>query len=366
MYSRKSDYTIDICLPEPYGTCHEVNFIELGKNICFIPVSDLKRKVLNCGYLEIGNKEFPVRVQPVESVADDFIAKYGKSHFERYFRDETEAIILENGTPEKIGFYEILENEFNQAAPDYDLRITTNPVEKYMRLRTSEILKHYCKPGYAILDIGCGTLRELDGLPENVTVTCAELSNSMIARARKMSAVIGIQDRIDYLKTSSGVVQTDREYDLVFSSFGYLDIENIDNIAASIAENLKDSGLFIGCFWNKHGIIDSLFSLLKGKFEYIRQKSSGKVIPDQSRFSTITLPKNASDLMKIQGLVEIERIGVCTLLPPYNMKRAVKLLSKMPGLFSLDRAISRLPFIRNFSDYIVIIMRKSSQPMGHF
>jgi hypothetical protein len=361
MYSRKSDYTINICLPGPYSTCHEVNFIELGKDICFIPISDLKRKVLNCGYLEIGNNEFPVSVQPIESVADGFIAKYGKSHFERYFRNETEAIILGNSTPDKIGFYRILENEFDQAASDYDLRITTNPIEKYMRLRTSEILKHYCKPGYAILNIGCGTLREIEGLPENVTVTCAELSNSMIARAKKMSAVIGIQDRIDYLKTFSGVVQTGREYDIVFSSFGYLDIENIDNIAASINGNLKDSGLFIGCFWNKHGILDLLFSLLKGKFEYIRQKSNGKVFPDQSRFSTITLPKNASALRKIQGLVEIGRIGLCTLIPPYNMKRAVKLLNNLPGLFSLDSAISGLPLIRNFSDYTIIIMRKSSQ-----
>ena len=360
MYLKRDDFAISICLPEPYRTCHEVNFVKVDDRVAIIPTGDLKRRILNCGFLELDGREYSATVQNLDLVEGHFRAKYGDAHFEKYFGRETDALMLEIDTTNGKGIYRILENEFDQAASEYDLRITTNPVERYMRFRTSEILRHYCKPGSAILDIGCGTLRELAGLPDDVTITCAELSDSMISEARRASYELGLQERVEYLKVSSGIVETERKYDIVFSSFGYIDLENIGNITASVTGNLKQSGIFIGCFWNRHGMLDFLLSLLKGKFAYLRQKTDGKVYPDHSRFSTVTFPKDASEMRKIKGLVEIERLGICLILPPYHMTRALKLLDHVPGLYALDRFMSRLPLIKNFSDYVAVVMRMSS------
>ena len=360
MYLKRDDFAISICLPEPYNTCHEVNFVMVDDRVTIIPTGDLKRKILNCGFLEIDGKEYSTTVRNLDLLAGHFRAKYGDAHFEKYFGSERDALILETDTTNRKGIYRILENEFDQAASEYDLRITTNPVERYMRFRTSEILRHYCKPGSSILDIGCGTLRELAGLPEDVTITCAELSDSMILEARRASYELGIQQRVDYLKVSSGIVETGRKYDIVFSSFGYIDLENMENIATSVTGNLKESGIFIGCFWNRLGVLDLLLSLLKGKFAYLKQKTDGKVYPDHSRFSTVTFPKNAFAMREIQGMVEIDKLGICLVLPPYHMTRALKLLDRMPKLYTFDRFISRLPLIKNFSDYIIVVMRMSS------
>ncbi|MGC8505371.1 MAG: class I SAM-dependent methyltransferase [Thermoplasmata archaeon] len=360
MYLKRDDFAISICLPEPYKTCHEVNFVKIDDRVAIIPTGDLKRRILNCGFLEIGGREYSAKVQSLNLVAGDFRAKYGDVHFEKYFGGETDALMLETDTTKRKSIYRILESEFDQAAADYDIRITTNPVERYMRSRTSEILRRYCKPGSSILDIGCGTLRELSGLQEDVTVTCAELSDSMILEAKRASNELGIQKRVEYLKVSSGIVETHRKYDIVFSSFGYIDLENMGNIAASVTHNLKESGVFIGCFWNRHGMLDLMLSLLKGKFAYIRQKTDGKVYPDHSRFSTVTFPKNASAMREIRGLKEIEKLGICLVVPPYHMTRALRLLDHMPGLYALDRFMSRLPLIKNFSDYMIVVMRMSS------
>ncbi|MHB8561340.1 MAG: class I SAM-dependent methyltransferase [Thermoplasmataceae archaeon] len=357
MFSRKSECFLELKLPEPYLSTYRANYVEEGDRFFIIVTGKWGGKLRNCGYAFVHGKVYIAKEEMIDAVINRFREKYGSVHLNSHQMDAGTGFILERSDHVQRSRYDILGIEFDQVSKDYDASIRSNPVEIYMRSRTSEVLSLLARDGMSILEIGCGTLVESSTIKSKVSLTCAEISNQMLSIAGERSRSIE-NIRLELLKVSSGNIRTDQKFDIIFTTYGYLDLEDMNTIEATLKENLKIGGLFIGAYWNRFGIIDIFLSILLGRFKYVREKLRGLVLPDFSRFSTATRPKKPLDFSRLSGFSDVQRKGVCTVIPPYNFLRLVRHLANKRMPFDLDRATSSLPIIKNFADYIIVVLRR--------
>ncbi len=360
MFSEKVEYNLEVKLPDPYLSTYLVNYIQEGDKFHIIITGEWKRKLKNCSFAYVHGDTYSASEESVDSLLDSFRRKYGSSHLEQHGLYSGTGFLLEKTDIPIRNRYEILGNEFDDVSKNYESSVKGNPVEVYMRGRTSMLLSHFARDGMNILEIGCGTLIEASAIRSKVSLTCAELSDEMISRAKENSKSLS-EIGVEMLKVSSGFIRTGKKYDIIFTTFGYLDLEKIETVEATLRENLKDGGIFIGAYWNRLGFLDLLISMLLGRSEYLKQKNKGNVLPDFSRFTTATRPKNPYVFSKIRGFTVIKRIGVCTLIPPYNFNRVAKRLSNKKVFFALDLLVSSIPIIKNFADYIIVVLRRENE-----
>ncbi|MCL4341977.1 MAG: class I SAM-dependent methyltransferase [Candidatus Thermoplasmatota archaeon] len=357
MFSGKSESFLELKLPEPYLSTYRANYVEEGDRFFIIVTGKWCGKLRNCGYALVRGEVYTAKEEMTGAVINRFREKYGTEHLNFHHMDTGTGFILERSDNVQRSRYDILGMEFDQASKDYDTSISSNPVEIYMRSRTSEVLSLLARDGMSILEIGCGTLIESSAIKSNISLTCAEISNQMLNIAAERSKTIE-NIKLELVKVSSGVIRTDKKYDIIFTTYGYLDLEDLKTIETTLNENLKVGGMFIGAYWNRFGIFDIFLSLMLGRFEYVREKLKGLVLPECSRFSTATRPKKPLDFSRLSGFSIVQRRGVCTVIPPYNFLRIVKHFANKRIPFALDRATSSLPIIKNFADYIMVVLRR--------
>ena len=359
MFLENDEMNLEIELPEPYLSTYLVNYIKEDPRFYVIVTGEWGRKVKNCSFVYIHGEVYSAREENLDPLVELFRRKYGQEHIDRHSMSSGTGFVLEKIDKPSKNRYEILESEFDEVSKNYESTVRGNPVEVYMRDRTSNLLSSFAKDDMSILEIGCGTFMEAAAIRSRVRITCAELSNEMIVKARENCRSLD-NIEVEMLKVSSGFVKTEKKYDIVFTTFGYLDLEKIETIEATLKENLKTGGIFIGAYWNRLGLLDLLISILLGRIKYVKQKIRGMVQPDFSRFTTATIPKNPMRFSKIQGFSLIKKLGVCTIIPPYNFIRVAKRLENNKALFGMDKLVSSIPLIKNFGDYIIVVLRREN------
>lgn len=356
MFSKESDHSLEVRLPDPYFSLYRVNFVQDGEKFHIIVTGEWARKLSNCGYAFIQGVAYSAEEEELRRVLPLFRNKYGERHVALHGMDGGSAFSLERDPGKKKTRYEILEEEFDHASSSYEEKVRGNPVESYMRQRTTEILAGMARNGMEILEIGCGTMIESSSIRSNVKLTCAELSRAMIRKAVEHSSD---RENIDLkvVKVNGGHINTGVKYDIIFTTYGYMDLEDLDTVTTTIGDNLKSGGIFIGAYWNRLGLLDMIFSFILGRFRYLKEKLDGFVLPEFSRFTTATRPKMPLAFGRIGGFHVIGRYGICTVIPPYNFSRIALKLGKN-ALFTIDRILGSLPPFKYFSDYVLIILRR--------
>ncbi len=357
MSLKNSDFYMEVQLPDPYLSVELVNYIQEGDGFHIIVTGEWKRKLENCGYATVNGQIYSISEEKIDVLIPAFEKKYGTSHLEVHNMRSGTAYNLRRTDQARKTRYEILEAEFDQLSENYEKSVKSNPIEVYMRKITSDILSQIVHDGMNILEIGCGTLIEASAIRSNVYLTCAEISNEMISRAQEKSKQLK-QVELETLKVSRGYFKTEKKYDVIFTTFGYLDLEVTETIEATLKENLKMDGIFIGAYWNRFGLMDILVSTLLGRYKYVKQKIAGMVLPDLSRFTTATTPKGPFAFSNMEGFSEIKRLGLCTIIPPYNFNKVAKRLVNKRLLFAIDKLVSSLPIIKNFGDYVVVVLKR--------
>ncbi|MCL4451965.1 MAG: class I SAM-dependent methyltransferase [Candidatus Thermoplasmatota archaeon] len=359
MFFKNSEFYLEVELPDPYLSVYLVNYIQEGNGYHIIVSGHWKRKLKNCGYAKVNGQIYSAHEEKIDVLIPAFEKKYGNGHLEFHNMHSGTAYILEPNDQSIRTRYEILEAEFDDISENYENFVKRNPVEVYMRETTSNVLSQIVHDGVSILEIGCGTLIETSAIRANVYLTCAEISNEMIHLVQEKSNLIK-QVNLETLKVSSGYLKTDKKYDIIFTTFGYLDLEDAETIETTLKENLKTGGIFIGAYWNRFGLMDIIMSTLLGRYKYVKQKIAGTVLPDLSRFTTATLPKSPLAFSSMEGFSEIKRLGLCTIIPPYNFNKIAKRLGRKGLLFAIDKAVSSLPIIKNFGDYIIVVLKRKN------
>ncbi|MEM3313140.1 MAG: class I SAM-dependent methyltransferase [Thermoplasmatales archaeon] len=352
LYSGR-EFSIELEIGGPFMRVIETNFVKDGESIVIIPTGNWLHELAIYPYVRLGETVMKATVSTDTRYIEMFKEKYGLEHFSRYFSKARESIVLTPCGSEPGYNYDHLGKIFDIANENYISAVKENWVQLYMRRETLRLLKRYANKGDRILDLGCGPMSEVLSLGDDFLITEVDVSERALSEARKTG-----RSNVNYIlfrgpESISGI------YDIVFSSYGFLNTEGKENVISILEKNLRPGGIFIGSFLNKFGAMDILLNFVLGRFDYCRQRISGFLPVNFSRYNLLSYPRSPSYLLDSPLLTKEERRGICLISPPYNFTRLVKILGKLRIIENLDRVLSGLPLVWAISDYILFAYRKS-------
>lgn len=351
MYSGEPS-NIVVTTPEPFLRKITLNFVYLKGKAVVIPegkwMDETGEKRL---VLDRSGKVLRMVPLPVSEVSESFVVKYGADHFKKYFGAAETAYALEY-SDESNDISGMVENYFDRVSASYQEDVLSDPVQAYMREITADALEAQSPDGSRVLDLGCGIMLESSPLWKRVKLEGADISGEMLKKASER------------FPSGSGVVlrKTDMmlngefgKYDIIFTSYGFLELVPAGIIRAFLKDHLERNGKFIGVFWNRLGIADLVLSALTGKFTYIRDKISGRIPPGGSRFPFCVEIRRIRDILPRDGFDIIARSGICFSMPPYNYTFWRKIRGYREAAHRVDAIFRNSSALSSFSDYTMVI-----------
>ncbi len=356
MFSRRNEDTeILVTTGGPFGRKVLVNFIKVGNSFIIIPTGSWIRDIEIFPYLQVNGEIFKVHFEEIGKYKESFISKYGDHHYNTYFSQCENAIVMEQYDGKVSYGYETIGRYFDSISGDYIEEVSSNKTQKMMRNRVMKILLKYVKDGDSVLDLGSGPDSEILHTGKKISVTEVDLSEKALElsksfeRKGQMAIKYVLMRNIDDIKG---------EYNVIFSTFGFLNLETTDNVKKIIDEHLKENGYFIGSYMNKFGITDLVIALILGRGDYIREKVSGYLSPNYSRYGLISYPRGPDFLARIGIKTILMKKGIGSVLPPYNYKRLNNFIEKFIPVYRIDEILSSFPMMWAYSDFVIFIGKK--------
>lgn len=357
-FRKNRDFSAELVISGPFQRVVKVNFVVKDKKTVVMPTGRWINDLEIYPYATIDGVKVKGSFEPADDYKELFKNKYGSEHFIRYFRDVERVVVLEpfNGDPSYNN--EVLGLIFDHVVEQYFEEINSNWIQKYMRKRTVEILQKYAKDGDKILDLGCGPASEVLEIGKHVVVTEVDVSKDALRKSQEVHN--GIRNTTEWVLIGENC-EISGNFDIIFSSYGYLNLENINRVADLLDKNLKDGGYFIGTFMNRYGFLDILLSLVQNRRNYIRERLGGRLTVNDSRYNSLSFPMTPTIFEKLNGMKKKHLRGVCAIIPPYNYGRLVNFGNKIRFLPFLDRILGETPVLWAGSDYILFVYQKVGQ-----
>ena len=111
------------------------------------------------------------------------------------------------------------------------------------------IFKDLIKPGFTVIDIGCGPGTFTTNLAEyagtNGKVIAVDLQEEMLLRVKQKAEKIGLQDRIIYHKCSQTSLNLKEQADFILAFYMVHEVPDQDNFYSEIFNLLKPDGTFL-------------------------------------------------------------------------------------------------------------------------
>ena len=353
---KSSDFSIRLTIGGPYQRELELNYVTKDEKIIVIPTGEWIEELKIFPYARVNSVNLRASLVGIDDYVGLFVDKYGQEHFHRYFSGCAEVVLFEPVQGEPKYDSDILGAVFDSITDKYFEELNSNWVQKYMREQTVRVLERYARDGSTILDLGCGPDSEVLRIHKKIYTTEVDVSEAALKKSREIHEKDGKDIRWILQRNNSEFLGN---YDIVFSSYGYLNIETLPSVAHLLDTNLKVGGLFIGSFMNRYGLFDLLLSLFQGRGKYIGERISGRLTVNDSRYNTISFPRAPGYFDELKGMKHRYRRGVCTILPSYNYKRLIVLAERSGFMGLLDELIGSFPLIWAISDYVIFVYEKT-------
>ena len=353
---KSSNFDLKITIAGPYQRDLKLNYVTKNEKIIVIPTGGWIEELRLFPYARMNSTTLKASFDGVKDYAKLFVDKYGQEHFDRYFNGCNETVLFEQVEDEPKYDSQILGAVFDRTIDRYLAETNSNWVQKYMREQTARVLDRYARDDNSILDLGCGPDSETLRIQRRVDVTEIDVSEIALKRSREIHEKDGNNIRWILQRNNS---EFHGVYDIVFSSYGYLNIESLPTIARILDDDLKVGGFFIGSFMNRYGMLDLLLSLFQNRGKYIRERVAGWLTVNDSRYNTISFPRTPDFFDKLKGMRNQYRRGVCSILPPYTYKRLIELAERLRFVRFLDELVGDFPLIWAVSDYVIFVYKKT-------
>jgi len=246
---------------------------------------------------------------------------------------------------------EILAEVFNTENKYYLQSLKNNKVQVYMRDFTRRLILKYVKKGSDVLDLGSGPEPETLVLEDTCNLYCYDISEIALENLRRNHPKVKQINRaiLDSLEI---------KFDSIFTSFGFLELADLDLVKNIIDKNLKDGGTFIACYLNKLAISDLLLNILQLRFGYAMQRLSGMIDGNHSRYRLAVRLIN-DDLIEKFGIEIKESYSICSILPPYYFTNLIGKLD-INKLIRMDYSLSNVKLLRSLGDFKCIVGVKNA------
>jgi SAM-dependent methyltransferase len=257
---------------------------------------------------------------------------------------------------------------FDHIALDYDQIFTNSVIGRAQRNAVWAVLTRTFKKKARILELNCGTGEDAIFLAGNdISVFACDASAQMIARAehrlRQMSTEVPVFFR-ELCTERIGEINPETQFDGAFSNFSGLNcIADLEAVAASLANLVKQGGRLVLCFSTRFCLIEILYLLALGQWRKAGRRCSGstQVTLGNARFTVYypTIRRIRRAFAADFRLYSCTGIGVT--VPPSYLEGWAR---KHPALFRilgrLEEPLAKCPILRSTGDHVLLCFEKVS------
>ncbi len=259
-----------------------------------------------------------------------------------------------------------MDNDFDNAAIDYDRAFTHSSIGKAQRRRVYDFLSRILKqrqPG-KILEVNCGTGEDAIWLAnQGFDLTATDISQAMIAMAKAKSDKpnpVFLQADINDLPAPF----LGEKFDLIFSNFGGLNCLSevrLELFFKNASELLTDNGQLVLVIMPKNTKWEQFYFLAKANFKQVFRRKKDSAIAHVDGKNVITYYYNPKQAAKMAGRYfdckQFNPVGF--FIPPSYLE---PFFGKRPKLMSfldkLENTVKNSSFLARHADHYFIHLAK--------
>lgn len=263
---------------------------------------------------------------------------------------------------------------FDRLAPEYDALVSGDTF-RHQRAQTHAAFNEWIRPGFRVLEIGCGTGLDtvfLAGLGARV-VAC-DPSEEMLARTRRrlITACLGdrigllscgLQDLPQYLDT----LDRSEGFDAIVSNFGALNcVPSLDALGVLGRRHLRPGGSILIGLIGRSCVWETLYFTLRGeRAKAARRRASPASLP-VAGVEVPTFYHQQRDIGATLGhaFTLAATIGIGVLVPPPYLEPRWQQVPRpvRAAVAGLDRIVAGWPLCNQFGDHTLMCWEKSRTP----
>jgi hypothetical protein len=307
-----------------------------------------------------------------QDVRGDFLAKYGRPAWDRYFAASHKIIELEFGPrPEPVLYADQVRNEFDAAAPFYQDAVGANPFERYLKRRSLEHLATLFEHADPLIEIGPGTgFETLPLLAQGHRILAVDLSEGMLGELRARADASGVGERLRTRVGRLGRLDAaladvpPGSYRGAFSTFGAFNLEpDLGVVPDCLARVLAPGAPLCLGVLNPHGAIPMVYEGAIGGWSGVRARLSNPIRAGGNRYPLDIYLSSARGLAhRFAPWFDLESVRtVSVLAPPFRSPRLLRTFS--PEAFRqaerLDRWLCGFGFANALGEWILVTLRRT-------
>ena len=265
---------------------------------------------------------------------------------------------------------------FDRLAPSYDALVAGDTF-RHQRAETHAAFRRWIKPGFRVLEIGCGTGLDtivLAGLGARV-IAC-DPAEEMLACTRRRLASSGFGDRVGLLSCGLQTLPQFLDaldhaegFDAVLSNFGALNCApSLEGLGEISRRHLRPGGAIILGLIGRNCLWETIYFTARGERDKARRRRAGQVSVAVAGVEVPTFYHRNADVRACLGaafsLDSVRGIGVAV-PPPYLEPR----WQQLPAIVrraaaGFDRLTAGWPLINRLGDHTLTRWVKSRRTRG--
>lgn len=260
---------------------------------------------------------------------------------------------------------------FNRLAPAYDTLVSCDAFQ-HQRRQTHAAFARWLRPGFRVLEIGCGTGVDTEFLAAfGARVVACDPSEEMLSRAKRRLAAAGVGDRAGIL--SCGLRELPQfldaldhaeGFDAIVSNFGALNcVPALDALGVLGRRHLRPGGVVIlgligrACFW------ETLYFTARGEMALAGRRRQPAVAVPVGGINVPTFYHRTSDVYACLGSAFTldGAVGIGVMVPPPYLEprwRQVPAPLRRAAV-RIDRVAASWPLLNQLGDHTLTRWIKS-------
>jgi ubiquinone/menaquinone biosynthesis C-methylase UbiE len=263
---------------------------------------------------------------------------------------------------------------FDRLAPSYDALVSSDAF-LHQRAQTHAAFRRWVKPGFRILEIGCGTGLDTVFLAAlGARVVACDPSEEMLSRTKRRLVTAGVGDRVGILSCGLqelpqflDALDHSEGFDAIMSNFGALNcVASLEPLGTVSRRHLRPGGAVIlgligrTCLWEM-----LYFTARADRARAVRRRMAGVAVP----VAGVEVPTFYHRRLDVQaslgaGFVLDDAIGIGVVVPPPFLeprwRQVPSVIRRAAG--GLDRLVAGWPLINQLGDHTLTRWLKSRRP----